>query len=201
MMLPLKMKITHLIIIFFTILLSVKGQQPELHGTIALARIEDGDTLIIMNLPTVEIFGTMIFESKKAAKRYGRLVYNVRKAYPFARLAGIKLQEYSEILLATEDEKERKKIMKQAEDELMAEYGDDLKDLTFTQGKILLKLVDRETGNTSYDIVQDLRGKFTAFFWQSFARIFGYNLKVHYDPEGEDKDIEEIVRLIETGQL
>ena len=91
--------------------------------------------------------------------------------------------------------------MKQAEDELQAEFGDDLRNLTISQGKILLKLVYRETGASSYDLVAELRGKFRAFFWQAFARIFGFNLKSGYDPEGEDADIEFIVKMIEAGQL
>jgi hypothetical protein len=91
--------------------------------------------------------------------------------------------------------------MKQAEEEIEAEYGQELRDLTISQGKILIKLIDRETGNSSYDLVADLRGEFRAVFYQAFARIFGYNLKIKYDPEGEDKDIELIVRMIENGQL
>jgi len=126
---------------------------------------------------------------------------NVKAAYPYARLAGIKLREYEEILSGVESEKEQRRIMKQAEDELQAEFGDDLRNLTISQGKILLKLVYRETGASSYDLVAELRGKFRAFFWQAFARIFGFNLKSGYDPEGEDADIEFIVKMIEAGQL
>ena len=91
--------------------------------------------------------------------------------------------------------------MKTAEKEIKEEYGEELKDLTFSQGKILIKLLDRETGNTSFELVQDLRGKFTAFWYQAFARIWGYNLKVKYDPEGEDKEIEDIVVMIENGSI
>jgi hypothetical protein len=91
--------------------------------------------------------------------------------------------------------------MKVAEKEINEQYGDELKNMTFSQGKILIKLIDRETGDCSYALVQDLRGNFTAFFYQAFARLWGYNLKVKYDPEGTDKQIETIVRLIERGQL
>ncbi len=105
------------------------------------------------------------------------------------------------MLTEASTDKERKALMKQAEKELRNEYTDDLKNMTFSQGKILIKLVYRETGNTSYALVKELRGKFTAFFWQTFARIFGFNLKVGYDPEGEDMQIEAIVRLIEAGEL
>ena len=91
--------------------------------------------------------------------------------------------------------------MKQAEDEIEAQFGKELRDLTITQGKILLKLIDRQTSNSSYEIVKDFRGNFRAFFYQSFARLFGYDLKARYDPLGEDADIERIVLMIESGTL
>jgi hypothetical protein len=126
---------------------------------------------------------------------------NVKIVYPYARLAGIKLVEYEDTLSKAPDDKARRKIMKKVEDEVEAEYGQELRDLTVTQGKILLKLIDRETGETSYELVADLRGQFRAVFYQAFARIFGLNMKLRYDPEGEDKDIEYIVQMIESGQL
>jgi len=76
-----------------------------------------------------------------------------------------------------------------------------LKELTITQGKILLKLIDRQTSSSSYEIVKDFRGRFRAFFYQSFARMFGYDLKVRYDPLGDDADIERIVQMIESGTI
>ena len=91
--------------------------------------------------------------------------------------------------------------MKQAEKELEEEFGDDLREFTFSQGKILIKLIYRETGSSSYDLIADLRGKFRAFFWQAFARLFGFNMRNEYDPEGEDAEIEFIVKMIEAGQL
>jgi hypothetical protein len=154
-----------------------------------------------MYLPSVDVYSTRTFKNKRAERRYGRLVKNVKKAYPYAKLAGDLLEEYSILLEATETEKERKKIMKQAEDELKAEYGGELKKLTISQGRILIKLIDRETQHTSYALVQDLRGKFVAFFWQALAKLFGHNLKAEYDPHGEDRDIEDIVVMIEAGIL
>ena len=87
------------------------------------------------------------------------------------------------------------------EKELKEKYSHQLMQLNFTQGIILIKLIDRETGNTSYDLVAGLRGKFVAFFYQGLARLWGYNLKVHYDPRGKDKNIETIVQLINEGKL
>jgi hypothetical protein len=116
-------------------------------------------------------------------------------------VAGIKFNEYNQKMAGITSEKVKKDLMKQAEAELEAQFGDELKDLTITQGKILLKLIDRQTSNCSYDIVKDFRGKFRAFFYQSFARIFGYNLKIKYDPLGADADIERIVLMIENGVI
>ena len=173
----------------------------EVKYTVLPVKIIDGDTLPFVRLKEVEVYSLKIPKRRKDQKRLTKLVKNVKMVYPYAKLAGIKLREYEEMLLNAENDKERKKIMKQAEKEINEEYGGDLKELTFTQGKILIKLIDRETGETSYGLVQDLRGKFTAFWYQAFARLWGYNLKVKYDPEGEDRRIEIIVRMIERGQL
>ena len=168
---------------------------------VVMAQIIDDDTLIIIPLPEYCVNAKLPRKLKAKFRAHSKLVYHVKKVYPYARLAGIKLNEYEDILMAAQSDKERRQLMKQAEDELKAEFEDDLKKLTFKQGLILIKLVDRETGNTSYKLVQELRGKFTAFFWQAFARLFGYNLKIEYDPLGEDKEIEDIVVMIENGQI
>jgi hypothetical protein len=162
--------------------------------------IIDGDTLPSIVLKDVIILGWKS-PGKSEERKMTKLMKNVKIVYPYARLAGIKLDEYEEILAQAPDDRARRQIMKQVEDELEAEYGQELRDLTVTQGKILLKLVDRETGESSYELVSDLRGEFRALFYQAFARIFGMNMKVRYDPEGEDKDIEIIVQMIENGQL
>ena len=165
------------------------------------ARVIDGDTVPIIGLSEIEIYSLVIPKNKKGRKKLTRLIKNVKKVYPWARLAGIQLRKYEKELLAAQNDRERRKIMKKAEKEINEKYGGDLKKLTFSQGKILIKLVDRETGSSSYSLVQELRGNFTAFFYQAFARIWGYNLKIKYDPEGDDKQIETIVRMIERGQI
>ncbi len=195
-----QMKI-HLIIavIFLSATGSVLGQQVK---AIALrALVIDGDTIPVISLNEVEIYSFTIPPSRKAKRKLSKLIKNVKKVYPWARLAGIQLRKYDKMLVAAKNDKERRKIMKQAEKEINEKYGSDLKKLTFSQGLILIKLIDRETGDSSYSLVQELRGNFTAFFYQAFARLWGYNLKVNYDPEGEDKQIEAIVRMIEKGQI
>lgn len=190
-----------LLAILFLIAASALTNAQKVEGVVVYARVINGDTIPIVPLDEVNIYSFKIIDSKREARRHSKLIRNVKKVYPYARLAGIKLREYNSILEKTENERERRRIMKKAEDEIEDEFGNDLRKLTFSQGKILIKLIDRETGSSSFELVQDLRGKFAAFFYQTFARIFGYNLKVSYDPQGEDKDIEVIVRMIETGQI
>lgn len=195
------MKRILLILLLAMLLIPAFGQEEEKERIVVYATMLDGDTIPVILLPELKIFSFKPFESRREERKTSKLIRNVKRVYPYAKLAGIKLKEYEEILAGVEDKKERRKIMKEAEAELEEEFGDDLRDLTFTQGKILIKLVYRETGSSSYDLVAELRGKFRAFFWQTFARIFGFNLKNEYDPLGEDRKIEFIVQMIEAGQL
>jgi len=194
------MKKILLTILFFSFFLSYTHAQ-ETRYTVARAIVVDGDTMPHMRLKEVEIYSLKIPKSRRGQKRLTKLVKNVKIVYPYAKLAGIKLREYEDLLINAATDKERKQIMKRAENEINEEYGGELKELTFSQGKILIKLIDRETGDSSYELVQELRGKFTAFWYQAFARIWGYNLKEKYDPKGDDRQIEIIVRMIESGQL
>jgi len=189
------------LILFFVLLFQYSGFAQENKRIVVYAKIIDGDTIPIIPLPEVTVYSFKVFKNKREARRITRLMRNVRKVYPYAKLAGIKLNEYGEILEEAKNDRERRKIMKKAEKEIKAEFGNDLRKLNFSQGKILIKLIDRETGTSSFKLVQELRGKFVAFFWQTFARLFGYNLKTEYDPEGEDRAIETIVLMIENGAL
>ncbi|MBN3036679.1 MAG: DUF4294 domain-containing protein [Bacteroidales bacterium] len=168
---------------------------------VVIARIDQGDTVYMASLPLLTVEARMPRDIRVSERKYSKLVNHVKKVYPYAKIAGLKFQEYEEQMALVTSEQEQRALMKQAEEELKAEFEDDIRSLTFRQGIILIKLVDRETGNSSYEVIQELRGKFLAFFWQTIARLFGYDLKSRYDPEGEDSEIEEIVLLIESGQL
>jgi len=159
------------------------------------------DSIIEIDIKPVVIFPPVHHGSKREMIRYDRLVYNVKKVYPYARLAGQKLLEYKNVLDTIPDEKSRKNYMKKAEKELETQFGDQIRDLTYSQGKILIKLIYRETSNSSYEIVKDLRGGFKAFIWQTLAVIFGYNLKTTYDPNEEDQAIERIIIMIDAGAI
>lgn len=174
----------------------------EKEGHPVAYKIENGDTVYYVRLREITVRAPRKFKSKSEERQFWRLVNNVRKTYPYAKLAGTKLYELNEHYLALDTEKERKAYTKQVEKELMAEFEGELRKLTISQGRILLRLVDRETGNTTYEILKEFRGSFSAFFWQTVAKIFGSNLKTRYDPSsGEDKTIEQIIKEINEGYL
>lgn len=170
-------------------------------AVMARAIIIDGDTLPIIALDDVRIYGPIIFKTKHEAVKFTRLIRDVKIAYPFARVVGIKVKEYNDIIATSASKSEKKAKMKEAEAELKKQFENDIKNLTETQGIILMKLIDRETGESSYELIKDFRGGLMAVFYQSLGTLFGYNLKITYDPSGEDKDIEQIVLMLESGQL
>ena len=164
-------------------------------------KIVNGDTVFTANLPAVTIYPPKEFANTKEFQKYLRLIRNVKKAYPYAVLASEKLKEVDAALSKLETKKDKKAYLDSTEKKLRDQFEEQLKELTITQGRILIKLIYRETGNTTYYHVKELRGSFSAFFWQTVARLFGSNLKSKYDPLGEDKDIEEIIIKIQKGQL
>lgn len=155
----------------------------------------NGDTIPVVFLPSITISSKRVFKSARDEKRYNRLYYNVLKAYPLAKVAGKRLQEL-EAELPSIPEHKRQKHIKGVEEELKKKYKQDLLNLTVSQGKILIKLIDRETSRTSYEVIKEFRGGFQAFMWQSLAGLFGTNLKTGYDDQ-EDRDIELILQEIE----
>ncbi len=190
-------RISFFIWLFLILFSSVLAQQGYVNNAIIL----DNDTISNIKLPTYYVVSPRKFKTKKQSIKYNRLVRYVKKVYPYAKLAGIKLQKYDSLLRATPNERERRKLMKKAEKELRSEYEGKLVKLTITQGKILVKLIDRETNHSSYNLLKELRGSVSAVLWQGVGRVFGYNLKVKYDPNGEDYQIEQIVQLIELGAI
>lgn len=163
--------------------------------------IEGEDTLAIIELEEVRVYKRSDFEYLTYKRRDLRLVRNVKKAYPYAKIAGKELKKLDEELAQLKSEAEQKEHIEKAEKEIMGRFEKQIRKLTISQGIILVKLIDRETGHTSYEVIKDLKGGFSAFFWQGIARIFGNNLKAEYDPDGDDAKIEDIVRGIEAGIL
>ena len=165
------------------------------------AVVEDGDTIPCITLKPVNVFGFKDNISAKERRRRTKLINNIIKVYPYARMAAERLEEYDRMLAQIPSQEGRSKAMKKVEKSIVKEFTPTIEELTFSQGLILLKLVDRETGKTTYKIVDELRGKMRAFFYQSIARLWHYNLKDRYDPNGKDKEIEVIVRKIERGDI
>lgn len=153
------------------------------------------------SMAVVSILPVPVFQRRADLRQYQKLIYNLKKVYPIAKFAREKLQQTEELLANVPDSKDQRQYVKQLEADLKAEYTPILKRLTFSQGKILIKLIDRETSRTSYSIIKELRGGFSAFFWQNIARIFGANLKDTYDKDGEDRMIEQLIIYYEAGLL
>lgn len=174
-------------------------EAPEKAPVLTRGVIEGNDTLPVIDLPEVRVYERRDFEYLYLKRRYRRMILNIKKAYPYARIAADELKKLDDHLLTLDNEKEQKAYVNQVEKEIMNRFEKEVKRLTVTQGIILVKLIDRETGHTSYQVIKDLKGGFTAFFWQGIARIFGNNLKTEYDPENQDKVMEDIVLGIEAG--
>lgn len=162
----------------------------------------NGDTMPVYNLPTIVVGGPdytkpPVFKSKKQAQKYNRLQAYIKKVYPYAKLASQKLRECEEEIKRDPDS--RKKAMRKVEKALRKKYGNALKKLTVSQGKLLLLLIDRETGFTTFELVKELRGSFNASVYQGFAVLFGHSLKLNYEPRGKHWMMEDIVQKIELG--
>lgn len=161
-----------------------------------------GESLPEIELKEVNVYGRQGVSPRKSQwRQYERLVYNLKRVYPYSRIVRQKLNEVNDSLMALPDDRSRKQFLKQFEKDVFNEYEDDISDMTITQGRLLIKLIDRETMNTSYDLIKQYRGGLSAAFWQGIARIFGTNLKEEYDPWGQDILIELILEDIEKGLL
>ena len=154
-----------------------------------------------MSLPTVYVFKPLKFSNKKQEMEYYRLVRNVKKTLPIAKEVNRAVIETYEFLLTLPDDKAREKHLQMVEKSVKEQYTPRMKKLTFSQGKLLIKLINRETDSSSYELVKAFLGPFKAGFYQAFAAIFGASLKKEYHPEAEDILIEQIVILVENGQL
>lgn len=179
----------------------LKAQQGG--GMVVFGTIYQGDTIPMLYLDVVRVNGYVCPLSEAEKKKYKKLIRNVKVTYPYAKQAGKLLDRYTIVLNNAKNDSQRKKIMKQAEKEIENKFGPTLKKLNRSQGKILLRLIDRETGSDSYALVKELRGSFRAAFYQALGKLFGYNLRSKYDPvnNSEDRIIERIIYGIETKKL
>jgi len=153
----------------------------------------EGDTIPQSWLPTVEVTAIQSARWKNYWRNWTRLRNAVYVTYPYAKTAGKLITDVNNQLSGVRDETARKRIIKSREKEMKRDFGDKVTSLSVYQGKVLMKLINRETGNNCYEIIKEYKGGFNAGFWQTVAYVFGSSLKQKYEPQGEDKDIEKIV--------
>lgn len=177
---------------------TLMAQQPG-EGTLVRGTIEGNDTVIQIQISDIWIYPERKFKNKRQQQNYSRYVARVKKVYPLAVEAKILLDKYEPQYYALESQRDKRKLMKNLEKELLDKHKEELKKWSITDGKILLKLINRETNRSAYNIIENFRGEFSAVFWQGIARLFKNNLKDGYDPENEDRLLEEVVRKIESG--
>jgi hypothetical protein len=142
-----------------------------------------------------------VFVSRRQQEKYTKLVHNVKKVWPYAKIIKRVYAELVDSIAKIPTEEEKKAYVKSQEKKLRAQFENELVNLTISQGRILIKLVDRETGSTTYEVLKELKGGFNAFIFQGIARLFGSNLKSEYDAKEEDRMIEDIIVRIENGQI
>ena len=158
--------------------------------------IERGDTI-----PLIHILPIRKYARKPDMRRYQRLIQMVKKCYPLAKQVRVEMEQMERQLLAEKDPKEQARLTKELQKRLIKQYTPVILKMTFSEGKVLLKLIDRETEYTAFQIIKEFRGGFVAGFFQAMAKLFGNNLKLEYQPETKDKTLEQIVTYYEMGWL
>ncbi len=215
---PVKVRI--LVILFLTcltlpVLAQKDNEKPDISGvdeTFKSARkqtwywagrdyIYEGDTIWTVIMPELPVYQPLKFKSRKQLQKYNRLVYNVKKVLPLAHEANQMIQETYKVLEKLPDKKSKNEHIKKLEKEIMDTYKPQMKKLTYSQGKLLIKLIDRECNQSGYEVVKAFLGPARATFYQIFAWTFKASLKKEYDPEGDDKLIERVVLQVEAGIL
>ena len=160
-----------------------------------------GDSIQYMEFSNVYVYPKLTFSSKRQQQSYMRLVKNVKVTLPLAKEVRQILIETAEYLETLPNDKAKEEHIKRVEQSILREYKPKMKKLTYSQGKLLIKLINRECNSTSYEAIQAFLGPLRAGFWQAFAWAFGASLKKEYDPEGTDRLTERIVLMVESGQL
>ena len=207
------------IVILFTIhcsLFTASAQNERITAEQALAEMDsptfvptvkigkvlvDGDSIQYMEMNNVYVYPQLTFKNKRQASQYMRLVTNVKKVLPIAKEARMMLIETTEYLETLPNDKAKAEHMKRVEEDIFKTYKPKMKKLTYSQGKLLIKLIDRECHSSSYDMIKSFMGPIRAGFWQVFAWGFGASLKKEYDAEGVDRLTERVVLMVESGQI
>jgi hypothetical protein len=194
------------VILLVTVTFSVQAMdvEPEYVPEIKIKytyTVENGDTIFFGYIPNVTIFPPLVFKDQKEKLEYYKLIRDIKKTLPYAKAVSVSVIETYEYMQTLPDEKVRQKHLEDVEKFMMDTYKPKLKKMSRNQGKILIKLIDRECNTPSYNIVKSLVGSFKAGVFNVFAGLFGNSLKTEYDPNGKDKLMERIVIQIEEGVL
>ena len=191
--------------IFYLLPLTSIAQElgdPEFVPMVKVSKtVVDGDTIQYMEMQNVYVYPEPTFKNKRQQQAYTRLVRNVKKVLPIAKEVRQILIETAEYVETLPTKRERDEHLKRVEESIVKEYKPKMKKLTFSQGKLLIKLVDRECNSTAYEAIQAFVGPVRAGMWQAFAWMFGASLKKGYNPDGVDKLTERVVLMVEAGQL
>ena len=180
----------------------VDMDSPTFVPTVKVGKVfEDGDSIQYMEMNNVYVFPPITFGSQKQQNAYMRLVKNVKTVLPIAKEARMIMMETAEYLETLPTKEARDEHMKRVEKSIMKEYKPRMKRLTYSQGKLLIKLIYRESHSSGYELIQAFLGPLRAGFYQAFAWAFGASLKKEYDPEGVDRLTERVVLMVEAGQL
>ena len=194
-----------ILFLFFGSLKCFAQQQPRsaAQRTVYLTPmcVYEGDTIPYVKLPTVYIFKPLKFKNKRDMNKYYKLIRDVKKVLPISKEINRAIIETYEYMMTLPDEKARQRHMKAVEKSLKEQYTPRMKKLTFAQGKLLIKMIDRQTHSTGYELVKAFMGPFKAGFYQTFAALFGASLKKQYDPTGDDALTERVILMVENGQL
>jgi len=175
---------------------------PTFVPTVKVGKVlHEGDSIQYMEMNNVYVYPQLTFKNRKQADSYMRLVKNVKKVLPIAKQARQMLIETTEYLETLPDQKSKEEHIKRVEDDIFRTYKPQMKKLTYSQGKLLIKLIDRECHSSSYDMISAFMGPIRAGFWQVFAWGFGASLKKEYDPKGVDRLTERVVLMVEAGQI
>ena len=180
----------------------VDMDSPTFVPTVKVGKVlEGGDSIQYMEMNNVYVFPPVTFSSKRQQNAYMRLVKNVKTVLPIAKEARLIMMETAEYLETLPSKEAREEHMKRVEKSIMKEYKPRMKKLTYSQGKLLIKLIYRESHSSGYELIQAFLGPIRAGFYQAFAWAFGASLKKEYDPEGVDRLTERVVLMVEAGQL
>ena len=180
----------------------VSAGDPTFVPTVKVGKVLDrGDSIQYMEMSNVYVYPGLEFKNKRQQESYMRLVKNVKAVLPLAKDARYLLIETAEFLETLPNKKAKEEHMKRVEKSIYKEYKPKMKKLTYSQGKLLIKLIHRECNSSSYEAIQAFMGPVRAGFWQVFAWTFGASLKKTYDPEGTDRLTERVVLMVEAGQI